>query len=373
MTADVVITGFGAFSAFGFGRKPLFDGVFSGEPAFRAVTRFDVSGYRCDRAATCDTTHAGSPGPSAFDVLAACCAEALDMADGLNPAALPLITASPLRPPSVQAEPPGQLAERVASHLGLGTPRRTFVNACCAGANAIVHAAQLIRSGAAPAALAGGAFLVDRHAFALFDAAFALAADGRLRPFDRDRQGVILGDGGAILVLESASAARARGARPLARLAGWAMTDDAFHVAQPRPDGAGTAAAIRTAARQAGIDPGQLGYVNAHGTGTALNDVAEAAALRAALGPSVENVWVSSTKGTTGHALEASAALEAVITLLAIKSAVLPPTAGLSQPDPKCALRHVAIAPQRAAVPYALTLNSSVGGLNTALVLEAAG
>ena len=88
MTADVVITGFGAFSAFGFGRKPLFDGVFSGEPAFRAVTRFDASGYRCDRAATCDTTHAGSPGPSAFDVLAACCAEALDMADGLNPAAL---------------------------------------------------------------------------------------------------------------------------------------------------------------------------------------------------------------------------------------------------------------------------------------------
>jgi 3-oxoacyl-[acyl-carrier-protein] synthase II len=376
MKEDVVISGFGVFSGFGFGEKALFDGTFSGVPAFRAVTRFDASGYRSDQAATYEEASAGSPFPASepdtFDVLVRCCKGALDMAGGPKPETLPLITALKLRAPSVEAETPGHLTGRVADRLGLGTPRRTFVNACCAGTNAIIHAAQLIRAGVATCALAGGAFLVDRQAFALFDAAFALASDGRLRPFDRDRQGVLLGDGGAMLVLESAGSAYARGTRPLARLAGWAMTDDAFHVAQPQPEGSGVASAIREALRRAQIDPGRLAYVNAHGTGTVLNDAAEAAGLRTALGPATDHVLVSSTKSTTGHALEACGALETVITLLAMTSSVIPPTAGLTRPDPRCVLRHVACEPERAAVPYAMSLNSSVGGLNTALVLGAA-
>jgi 3-oxoacyl-[acyl-carrier-protein] synthase II len=271
----------------------------------------------------------------------------------------------------VEPDSPAEITERVAGRLGLGHPRRTFVNACCAATNAIIHGTQLVRAGVTKAVLAGGVFLVDRHAFSLFDAAHALAADGRVRPFDQDRRGVLLGDGGGMLLLESADSVRARGAEPLARLAGWAMTDDAFHVAKPHEHGAGVAAAVTKTLHRAGIGPGELTYINAHGTGTPLNDASEAAGLHAALGRHAENVFVSGTKSTTGHALEASGALESVITLLAMRSSVLPPTAALRKPDTRHPLRHVR-APEEMAVPYALSLNSSVGGVNAAILLAAA-
>ncbi|MFI9168377.1 beta-ketoacyl-[acyl-carrier-protein] synthase family protein [Streptomyces lincolnensis] len=374
MTTEVYVSGFGVFSAFGLGPTALFDGAFSGSPAFRPVTRFDVSRCRTDKAATyqeseVDFPDAG-PGVGTVDVASACGRQALDMAGWRDPAQLPLILATKLRAPSVEPEPPAELTERVADRLGLGKPRRTFVNACCAATNAIIHGAQLVRAGVTSAVLAGGAFLVDRQAFRLFDAAQALAADGQVRPFDQDRQGVLLGDGGAMLLLESGDSIRARGAQPLARLAGWAMTDDAFHVAKPHAQGAGVAAAVTQALHRSGIGPGQLTYVNAHGTGTPLNDASEAAGLHAALGPHTEKVFVSGTKSTTGHALEASGALESVITLLAIRSSVLPPTAALSRPDTHHPLRHVS-APEPVEVPYALSLNSSVGGVNAAILLAA--
>ncbi len=371
MTGEVYVSGFGVFSAFGFGPEALIDGVFSGTPAFRPVTRFDVSHCRTALAATYQETDADGPALGTADVASACARDAIDMAGWSSPAQLPLVLATKLRAPSVEPESPAELTERVADQLGLGSPRRTFVNACCAAANAIIHGAQLITAGVSSAVLAGGAFLVDRQAFSLFDAALALAADGQLRPFDQDRQGVLLGDGGAMLLLESGESLRARGARPLARLAGWAMADDAFHAAQPHPAGSGVAAAATRALHRAGIDPAELTYVNAHGTGTPLNDTAEAAGLHTALGPHTEKVFVSGTKSTTGHALEASGALEAVITLLAMRSSVLPPTAALRRPDTRHPLRHVS-APQEAEVPYALSLNSSVGGVNSALLLAKA-
>jgi 3-oxoacyl-[acyl-carrier-protein] synthase II len=365
MTAEVHVSGFGVFSAFGFGPEALVDGVFAGAPAFRPVTRFDAAGCRTDRAATYAET------VNSVDVASACGRQALDMAGWTNSAELPVVLATKLRAPSTEPESPAEVTEQVAARLGLGTPRRTFVNACCAAANAIIHGAQLIRTGAASAVLAGGAFLVDRQAFSLFDAAQALAADGQLRPFDQDRQGVLLGDGGAMLLLESGESTRARGVEPLARLAGWAMTDDAFHVAQPHAQGAGVAAAVTGALHRGGIGPDRLTYVNAHGTGTPLNDTAEAAGLHTALGRHAETVFVSGTKSTTGHALEASGALEAVITLLAMRNSVLPPTAALRRPDTRHPLRHVS-APERVDVPYALSLNSSVGGVNAAILLAAA-
>jgi len=371
MTADVYVSGFGVFSAFGFGPEALIDGVFSGTPAFRTVTRFDVSHCRTDQAATYREMDAAGPAQGTVDVAGACARQAIDMAGWPDPAALPLVLATKLRAPSVEPESPAEITERVADRLGLGRPRRTFVNACCAATNAIIHGAQLIRAGAAPAVLAGGAFLVDRQAFGLFDAAQALALDGQLRPFDQDRQGVLLGDGGAVLLLESGESLRARGAQPLARLAGWAMTDDAFHVAQPHPEGTGVAAAVTRALRRSGIGADELTYVNAHGTGTPRNDAAEAAGLHTALGPYAKEVRVSGTKSTTGHALEASGVLESVITLLAMRSSVLPPTAALRRPDTRHPLRHVST-PERVEVPYALSLNSSVGGVNTAIVLAAA-
>uniref|UniRef100_A0AAU3GMT6 Beta-ketoacyl-[acyl-carrier-protein] synthase family protein n=1 Tax=Streptomyces sp. NBC_01401 TaxID=2903854 RepID=A0AAU3GMT6_9ACTN len=370
MTAEVYVSGFGVFSAFGFGPEALTDGVFSGTPAFRPVTRFDVSHCRTGRAATYQETGTG-PAPGTADVAIACARQAIEMAGRPAPAALPVVLATKLRAPSVEPESPAELTERVADELGLGRPRRTFVNACCAAANAIIHGAQLIRAGVSSAALVGGAFVVDRQAFSLFDAAQALAADGQLRPFDQDRQGVVLGDGGAMLLLESGESLRARGALPLVRLAGWAMTDDAFHVAQPHPEGSGVAAAVTRVLHRAGIGPDALTYVNAHGTGTALNDTAEAAGLHSALGPYTKEVFVSGTKSTTGHALEAGGALEAVITLLAMRSSVLPPTAALRRPDTRNPLRHVSVA-QETDVPYALSLNSSVGGVNSAILMAQA-
>jgi len=375
MTAEVFVSGFGVFSAFGFGPDALLAGAFTGSPAFRPVTRFDVSHCRADRAATWQEADGyfldGRQGGGTVEVASDCGRQALAMAGWRDPAELPVILATKLRAPSLEPEPAAGTTERVADRLGLGKPRRTFVNACCAATNAIIHGAQLVSTGVTEAVLAGGAFLVDRQAFSLFDAAQALAVDGRLRPFDQDRQGVLLGDGAAMLLLESGESLRARGAEPLARLAGWAMTDDAFHVAKPHVEGAGVAAAVTGALRRAGIGPDRLTYVNAHGTGTPFNDAAEAAGLHAALGDHTETVFVSGTKSTTGHALEASGALESVISLLAIRSSVLPPTAGLHRPDTRHPLRHVS-APERVDVPYALSLNSSVGGVNAAILLAAA-
>jgi 3-oxoacyl-[acyl-carrier-protein] synthase II len=371
MTAEVYVSGFGVFSAFGFGQEALVDGVFSGTPAFGPVTRFDVSRCRTDQAATYQEKDGTGSAPGTVDVAIACASQAIGMAGWPSPATLPIVLATKLRAPSVEPESPAELTELVADRLGLGRPRRTFVNACCAAANAIIHGAQLIRSGVSSAVLAGGAFLVDRQAFSLFDSARALAADGRLRPFDQDRQGVLLGDGGAMLLLESGESLRARGALPLARMAGWAMTDDAHHVAQPHPEGAGVAAAVTQALHRSGIGADELTYVNAHGTGTPLNDTAEAAGLHTALGPHTKKTFVSGTKSTTGHALEASGALEAVITLLAMRSSVLPPTAALHRPDTRHPLRHVSV-PEEVEVTSALSLNSSVGGVNSAILLVGA-
>lgn len=375
MTAEVFVSGFGVFSAFGFGPDALLAGAFAGSPAFRPVTRFDTAHCHADQAATWPEADGyfldGRQRGGTVEVASDCGRQALAMAGWRDPAALPLVMATKLRAPSQEPDSAAAQTEQVADRLGLGRPRRTFVNACCAAANAVIHGAQLIGTGAADAVLAGGAFLVDRQAFSLFDAAQALAADGRVRPFDQDRQGVLLGDGAAMLLLESGESLRARGAEPLARLAGWAMTDDAFHVAKPHAEGAGVAAAVTGALRRAGIGPDKLAYVNAHGTGTPYNDAAEAAGLHTALGDHTEKVFVSGTKSTTGHALEASGALESVITLLAIRSSMLPPTAGLHRPDTDRPLRHVRT-PERVDVPYALSLNSSVGGVNTAILLAAA-
>lgn len=375
MTAEVFVSGFGVLSAFGFGPDALLAGAFAGSPAFRPATRFDVSHCRADQAATWPELDRyfldGRPGDGTVEVASDCARQALVMAGWRDPVKLPIILATKLRASSLEPESAAGVTERVADRLGLGQPRRTFVNACCAATNAIIHGAQLVSTGVSEAVLAGGAFLVDRQAFSLFDAARALAVDGRLRPFDQDRQGVLLGDGAAMLLLETGESLRARGAEPLARLAGWAMTDDAFHVAKPHAEGAGVAAAVTGALRRAGIGPDRLTYVNAHGTGTPFNDAAEAAGLHASLGDHIETVFVSGTKSTTGHALEASGALESIISLLAIRSSVLPPTAGLRRPDTRHPLRHVT-GPERVDVPYALTLNSSVGGVNAAMLLAAA-
>ncbi|MGW3424712.1 beta-ketoacyl-[acyl-carrier-protein] synthase family protein [Streptomyces phaeochromogenes] len=266
---------------------------------------------------------------------------------------------------------PARLTELLAGELGLTGPRLTFTNACVASAAAIIHACRLISSGRIDVAVCAGGYLVEEETFGKFDSGRALSRDGMVRPFSADRSGLLLGDGVAVVVLESAEHARRRGARPLAGVVGWGAASDAHHIAQPHPEGVGLARAARQAMRLAGDPDGAaLDYVNAHGTGTKYNDGAETRGLRAAFPERAESIPVSSTKSTTGHLLEAAGVVEFVITMLALTDGVLPPTAGFTTPDPECDLDYVPNEPRRADLRRALTVNAAFGGANTALVLE---
>ncbi|MFF3711018.1 beta-ketoacyl-[acyl-carrier-protein] synthase family protein [Streptomyces phaeochromogenes] len=279
--------------------------------------------------------------------------------------------ASPFNTRRVGDAVPARLAELLAGELGLVGPRLTFTNACVASAAAIIHACRLISSGRIDVAVCGGGYLVEEETFGKFDSGRALSRDGMVRPFSADRSGLLLGDGVAVVVLESAEHARRRGARPLAGVVGWGAASDAHHIAQPHPEGVGLARAARQAMRLAGDPDGDaLDYVNAHGTGTKYNDGAETRGLRAAFPRRAESIPVSSTKSTTGHLLEAAGVVEFVITMLALTDGVLPPTAGFTAPDPECDLDYVPNEPRRTGPRRALTVNAAFGGANTALVLE---
>lgn len=423
LTGDVTVTGFGVRTAFGTGADALRRGVFAGVPSFTPTTRFDTGPYRTPMAG------AAPDGPDAVEdwalrhALARCGREALDMADlprgteaavllgiagdctsitrywrdaaampgadesggtGVDRGAAPargLTEADPGHPlpttPAVSSAArltdavPALLTESLAGGLGLAGPRLTFTNACVASAAAIIHACRLISSGRIDVAVCAGGYLVEEETFGKFDSGRALSRDGMVRPFSADRTGLLLGDGVAAVVLESAEHARRRGARPLAGVVGWGAATDAHHIAQPHPEGVGLARAARQALRLAGDPDGSsLGYVNAHGTGTKYNDGAETRGLRAALPERAESIPVSSTKSTTGHLLEAAGVVEFVITMLALMDGVLPPTANFTQADPECDLDYVPNRPRRADLRRALTINAAFGGANTALVLE---
>jgi 3-oxoacyl-[acyl-carrier-protein] synthase II len=265
---------------------------------------------------------------------------------------------------------PAWQAAALGQALGVKGPRIAFTNACVASATAVAHGCRLIASGRAETVVCAGAYLVEEENLAKFGSGFALSGEGTMRPFSADRSGLLLGDGAGAVVLESAAGARRRGARALAALTGWGAASDAHHVARPHPRGAGLAAAAARALRVAGGP--RVDYVNAHGTATRHNDPAETLGVRTVLGTGADRVPVSSTKSTTGHLLEASGVVELVITLLAVRDGVLPPTAGFTGPDPLCDLDYVPNRPRRADIRTAVSLNAAFGGANTALVVERA-
>jgi 3-oxoacyl-[acyl-carrier-protein] synthase II len=262
----------------------------------------------------------------------------------------------------------------VAIRLDLRGPNFGLVSACASGAHAIGEAAAWIRRGDADVVLAGGAeACITPLAVASFVAARALterneAPERASRPFDRARDGFVIAEGAAVLVLESAEHAARRGARPLAVVAGYGASADAYHITAPEPTGRGATKAMRAALRRAKLAPDDVGYVNAHGTSTELNDRVEALAIREVLG---QGVPVSSTKSMTGHLLGAAGALESVVCVKALETGLAPPTANLDDPDPECALDHVAGAPRRLAARVALNNSFGFGGHNASLVFTA--
>ncbi len=250
------------------------------------------------------------------------------------------------------------------------------VSACASSAHAIGQAAHWIRFGLADAAIAGGADAPITPGIVRAWEALRVLAPGdpspaaACRPFNRDRAGLVLAEGAAVLVLEEMGAARARGAGILGEIAGFGMTADAGHLTDPSAEG--ETRAMRIALEDGGIDPAAIGYINAHGTATRANDAAESEAIRSLFGPRTAAIPVSSTKSMHGHAMGASGAIEIALSLVALNAGWLPPTLNLADPDPACDLRHIPLVAERADAPAFLSNSFAFGGLNAVLAAKTA-
>lgn len=261
------------------------------------------------------------------------------------------------------------MAATIARMYRLRGPVVTVPAACAAGNYAIGLAASIIARGEAKAAIAVGCEAFSRLAFAGFSRMRAMSPD-TCRPFSRNRPGLLLGEGAAALVLESAAAARERGAEALAVLDGFGLSCDAFHITGPRQDGAGAVAAMTRALCDARLLPEDIDYVNAHGTGTALNDRMESVAVRKVFG-GARRVPVSSIKALSGHTLGAAGAIEAVASVLAMRRGIIPPTWNWTETDPECDIDCVPNEPRPALLRHVLSNSYAFGGNNSSLVLSA--
>ena len=267
-------------------------------------------------------------------------------------------------------------AGQVAIRLGVRGPNFTIGNACASGLNGIGEAWRYIREGECDAVLAGGTdALIDPTEIAGFANSRAVSLrndepERASRPFDRDRDGFVLSEGAAMVVVEDLDHARARGAKIYAEIIGYATRSEAFHIAAPLPDGLGAAATMQAAMARAGIGPDDIDYVNAHATSTPLGDVNETQGIKLALGARAYQVPVSATKSMTGHLIGASGALEALIVVKTLQTGIVTPTINLDHPDPECDLDYVPHESRRAEVRTAITNSFGFGGANAALVLR---
>jgi 3-oxoacyl-[acyl-carrier-protein] synthase II len=392
----VAVTGLGAVTALGPDVAAFERGLRAGRSGIAPLTLFDPAGFRTRLAAQ-------APEPSLPDEIAArlgpasrpdrfglqAALEAVAHA-GLDAAALrgaavvfgtgtggaPLTEAfldgrrRGETPPATTLVPhqPCSVTDLVARVLGAHGPRATIMTACSSSATAVGNAADRIRRGQVDVALAGGAEGLCRLTFAGFSCLRATApGDEPCRPFDAARQGLTLGEGAAVLVLEDEERARARGATVYARVAGWGISADAHHMTAPHPEGDGAARAMRAALDDAGLDANVIGYVNAHGTATPHNDAAETAALKAVLGARAPSVPVSSIKSMVGHTLGAAGAIEAVASVLTLARGFVPPTVHLRTPDPAFGLDYVPGAARELEIGALLSNSFAFGGNNTAL------
>ncbi len=265
----------------------------------------------------------------------------------------------------------------IGIEYGMRGPGMSVASACASGADGIGVAWMMLRAGVIDAALAGASeATITVTGIAAFDRLGAMSRRNEdysmtPEPFDKNRDGLVMGEGAAILVLERESHARARGANILAELAGYAATVDAYHVTAPRQDGAGGAAAIRAALAAASVNPDEVGYINAHGTATQLNDAAETRAIKTAFGDLAYRIPVSSTKSMTGHMMGATGALEAIFCVQAVREGVLPPTIHYETPDPECDLDYIPNQAREKKIEVAISNAFGFGGHNAVLVVRA--
>ncbi len=415
----VVITGLGLVTPLGVGVEHVWKQLLEGKSGIRAITAFDVSDLGTKIAG--QVPHGKAPGEldleSIFDVqerrrlepflqyAIAAAVEAVKDAGWDSPSELEgdrtgvligsgvggleriaenaMILAekgprriSPFFIPMVLIN---EAAGMVSMRFGFRGPCHAVVTACATGANALGDAARLIQYGDADVMIAGGTEAATcRLALSGFAAMRALSTDYNerpteaSRPWDKQRDGFVLGEGSGIMVLEEREHALARGARIYAELTGYGISGDAYHMSAPEPEGAGALRAMKTALGHAKIRPDQLGYVNAHATSTPVGDPMELKALRRLLGDAVSQVSVSSTKSSIGHLLGAAGAVEAIFSVLALRDQVAPGTLNLHAPDDAEGFDLVPLVPKKRTIEYALSNSFGFGGTNAALVISRA-
>lgn len=270
---------------------------------------------------------------------------------------------------------PDMASGQVSIYLGAKGVNSCSVTACASGTNSIGDAFKVIERGDADVMITGGAEApIVTMAVAGFSANTALSlnpeTDSASRPFDKNRDGFVIGEGAGILILEEYEHAKARGAKIYGEVVGYGSTGDAHHITAPAPNGEGAARAMQMALDDAEVSPGQVGYINAHGTSTPYNDLFETQAVKTVFGDHAYNLAMSSTKSMTGHLLGAAGGIEAIFTVLALKEGILPPTMNLHDPDPECDLDYVPNAARKAEVEYALSNSLGFGGHNACLLFK---
>ncbi|MEO8286499.1 MAG: beta-ketoacyl-ACP synthase II [Chloroflexota bacterium] len=405
----VAITGIGAITPLGSGRKGLWEGVLAGKSAVQRITRFDPSAFRSQVAAQVNNfdplDHFDAQRARRLDrysqfAIAAAQQAVLDSGLCLSERDAEhtgVYLGSALGGLAFAEEQHSSFHENglrgvnnilaltvfgsaascnVAMEMGVFGPNQTNANSCASGAVALGEAYRLIQSGRARVMLAGGVESpLAPLTFGSFDLIRAIAANSNdepsraSRPFDAKRDGFVMSEGSAVLVLEEMEHAEARGADIYAELVGYATTTDAFHMTAPRPDGKQAIRVMREALQDAELKPAEIDYISAHASATPLNDKTETMAIKAVFGEHAYKVPMSGTKGLHGHALGASGAFEIAISCLAMKHDYLPPTVNLQHPDPECDLDYIPGKGRQQRVNTILSNSFGFGGINAALVL----
>lgn len=402
MTRRIVVTGLGAVTPLGENFPVSWNALIAGRDAQAPLDLFDTTSCRCHHAASASLPPLSDLSAKAIGRLARAsrlavpaAREALASAGLLDAEGRSTLRELPISVSttaggmafgedflrSVLAQDRSHLFSQVSRYLphqqvldvqqALGFAGHSVIiaNACASGANAIGHAADLISVGAADCILAGGFEALTELVFAGFDCLQATSTD-RCRPFDLNRTGLLLGEAAAFLVLESDEHAQQRGAAPLCRLTGYGHTTDFFHLTQPQPDGAALAGVMRDTATRAGIAPAQIGYINAHGTATPVNDGVEAKAYLAFLGAAPGSTRISSTKAAIGHTLGAAGAIEALFAIEALRTGHLPPQLNLVTPIPEIAPALVGAKESAGEMRHVMSVNLGFGGSNAALIFS---
>jgi 3-oxoacyl-[acyl-carrier-protein] synthase II len=401
----VVVTAVGIITAYGSGWEQNAEGFRWGRTAFTPITLFDVTGQRVQKAAQVELPHAVPSGrlsrrkvdrrERAAKLLFCAADEALRQAAWTQDSPTPLVLGTTSGGMSRGEEffrtaiSPGdsqcQQATRVAYYLaqrqaidlaeayGIRGPINIIANACAAGANAVGHAFRQVQSGQFDRAIAGGYDALSQLVFAGFDSLQALSLTA-CRPFDAHRDGLALGEGAAILTLETLESATERGAQILGEIVGYGAATDAHHLTQPHPQGDAALITMQAACDAAGVRPAQITYINAHGTGTPLNDISETHAINRWAGSGVEKIRVSSTKAGIGHLLGAAGAVESVVCLMALKEQWLPPMTTTLTPDPavrfKLVQKPMKVKELAQPFEYALSNSFGFGGANASLLFR---